>query len=115
MALLPLVIDALHHRIESLQRCQRELAEALVPVPGVLPGRRFGRADPPAVWEQRAARAAGVEAAAARRVQWAGDAALQADVFLLDAWIGDGHRRQQRLGVGMVWRRIDRLGRSALD
>ena len=61
------------------------------------------------------ARAAGLEGAAGRRVHRRGDVALEHDVRLLDAGVGDRDGREQRLGVGVVGRLEDLVGGADLD
>src|SRR5690349_20093427 len=84
----------LYHRRQVAQRFKRDVAEDPV-FAGLPPGWRLDLADRPAVGQQRAARAARMEAAAAGRIQWARHAALQADVLLFDAWVGDRYGCEQ--------------------
>jgi len=48
-------------------------------------------------------RAAGMEAAARRRIDGAGHIAFEDDALLSPAGIDGGHRGKQRLGIGMKW------------
>src|SRR3954469_14613929 len=85
---------------------RRDVAAVAVPVGALLPRRLDLRAQ-----ARDRARAARVEAAARGRVARARDRAMQAD-----AWARAGgerrDRRQERLGVGMVRRLEDALGRA---
>ena len=56
-----------------------------------------------------------LERAAGRRLQSRGDFALQHDMFFLDPRVGDGNRRQQRLGIGVIGRRENLIGGALLD
>ena len=44
-----------------------------------------------------------------------GNLALQQDALFLDRGVGDRHRRQQRLGIGMIGRREHVIGSPDLD
>src|SRR5262245_5761757 len=59
-------------------------------------------------------RAAGVEAATRGRVDRAGHVALQDDALAPHRRIGNRHRREQRLGVGVPGIRVELLARSDL-
>src|SRR5262245_53673433 len=54
-------------------------------------------------------RAAGVEAAARGRIHRARHVAFQNDALAPHGGIGDGHRREQRLGVGVPRVRVELL------
>ena len=100
-------------RFETIQSFERVVAEDAVFVAiHITPG-RFCLADA-GIGKQFASRAAGVEPTAAGRVDGAGHDALQADVFLLTRWVRDRHRREQRLGVGVIGRWVDGIGRPDL-
>ena len=87
--------------------------EASGPMAGrlLLEGRRLVSAD---VLDERAA---GLEAAAGRRVEGVGDLALQNDPLArpLQRRVRYRHARQQRLGVRMERRVVDHIGVGELD
>ena len=84
----------MNHRFDLLQFFEGNVAQDAVTSSVLLPGGLLPLADGAAVGQHLlTSRAAGMETAAARRVEGAGHVAAQANLFLLCFRISNGHRR----------------------
>ena len=107
-----LLVEA-DHRLHFGEHVVGKPAQALMAVAEIADRRHLRFAQ--LVRHQLLVAAAGLERAAGRRVHRRRDVAFQHDVLLDHAGVGDRDRRQQRLGIGMIGRREDLVGRALLD
>ena len=107
------LLGRVNNGLHRLQFLKGYMAEDSMPMLRAAPGGHFFLADLAVIGEHLLSpRAAGMEPTTAWRVECARYGTTEADLILFHIWIGDGHRREQCLCVGMIRRGVDRLSRA---